>query len=81
MRRDEELEKRIQEKVSLRKEDILNLDIVLEDGRRISHVGMKEREVIIYGCRTILGCVGGGRSDEIRPLFPPIQFVASKPSR
>jgi len=59
MRRDEDLEKKIQERISISKDDIVNLDIVLEDGRRISHVGMKEREVIIYGCRTIFGCVGG----------------------
>ena len=59
MRRDKELEKRIQEKVSLRKEDILNLDIVLEDGQVISHVGMKERELVICGCKTMIGCIGG----------------------
>jgi len=59
MRRDEELEKRIQERISVSKDDIVNLDIVLEDGRSISRVGMKEREVIIYGCKTKVGCVGG----------------------
>ena len=59
MRRDEDLEKRIRERISVSKDDIVSLDIVLEDGRAISRVGMKEREVVIYGCRTLVGCVGG----------------------
>jgi GNAT superfamily N-acetyltransferase len=59
MRRDEELEKRIQERTSVSQDDIVSLDIVLEDGRAISRVGMKEREVVIYGCRTKVGCIGG----------------------
>lgn len=53
------MEKRIQERISVSKDDIVSLDMVLEDGRSISHVGMKEREVIIYGCRTKIGCIGG----------------------
>ena len=32
MRRDSELQRRIQERVSVREDDILRLDIVLEDG-------------------------------------------------
>ena len=59
MRRDEALEKRIQERISIDEDDITNLDIILEDGQSISHVGMKEREFIIYGCRTMIGCIGG----------------------
>jgi len=59
MRRDEELERKIRETVSVSKDDIISLSIVLEDGQSISHVGMKEREAIICGCTTMIGCIGG----------------------
>jgi len=59
MRRDEALEKRIQERISISEDEIVSLDLILEDGQSISHVGMKEREFIIYGCRTMVGCIGG----------------------
>ena len=59
MRRDEELERKIQERVSVSKDDIINLSIVLEDGQSISHVGIKEREAVICGCTTMIGCIGG----------------------
>jgi len=59
MRRDEELEGKIQERVSVSKDDIINLSIVLEDGQSISHVGIKEREAVICGCTTMIGCIGG----------------------
>ncbi len=59
MQQDRELEKRIKERVSVSEDNIVSLDIVLEDGRSISHVGIKERELIIYGCKTIVGCIGG----------------------
>ena len=59
MRRDEALAKRIQERISISEDEIVSLDLVLADGQPISHVGMKEREFIIYGCRTIVGCIGG----------------------
>jgi GNAT superfamily N-acetyltransferase len=59
MRRDKELEKRIQEKVSVNEDDITNLNIILDDERSISHVGIKERELIICGCKTMVGCIGG----------------------
>lgn len=59
MRRDEELERKIRERVSVSKDDIVNLSIALEDGQSISHVGIKEREAIICGCTTMIGCIGG----------------------
>lgn len=58
MQQDEALEKRIQERVSVSEDEIISLDIILEDGGSISHVGIKEREFIIYGCRTMIGCIG-----------------------
>ena len=59
MQQDKELEKRIKERVSVSKDNIVNLDVVLDDAHSISHVGIKERELIIYGCKTIVGCIGG----------------------
>jgi GNAT superfamily N-acetyltransferase len=59
MQQDKELEKRTKERVSISEENIVNLDIVLDDAHSISHVGIKERELIIYGCKTIVGCIGG----------------------
>ena len=59
MRRDEALEMRIHERISTSEDEIVSLDIVLEDGQPISHVGMKEREFVIYGCSTMIGCIGG----------------------
>ena len=59
MQQDKELEKRIRERVSVSEDNIVNLEIVLDDAHSISHVGIKERGLIIYGCRTIIGCIGG----------------------
>ncbi|MFC1716349.1 GNAT family N-acetyltransferase [Candidatus Poribacteria bacterium] len=59
MQQDKSLEKRVQERISISKDDIVDLDIVLEDDISISHVGIKERDVIIYGCKTKIGCIGG----------------------
>jgi len=36
----------------------LNMDIFL-DGESISHVGIRKREILVYGRQTIIGCIGG----------------------
>ncbi len=36
----------------------VSMDILL-DGEPISHVGIREKEIVVYGCRTIIGCIGG----------------------
>jgi predicted N-acetyltransferase YhbS len=59
MQQDKELEKRIRERVSVSEDNIVSLDIVLDDAHAISHIGIKERELIIYGCKTMVGCIGG----------------------
>jgi len=38
--------------------NIVSMDILL-DGESISHVGIREREILVYGCRTLVGCIGG----------------------
>ncbi len=59
MQQDKMLEKRIRERISISRDNIVNLDIVLEDGKSISHVGIKERDIVIYGCKTKVGSIGG----------------------
>ncbi len=54
--------KRIKE-VSTIEDDIISMDIIL-DNKTISHVGIREREIIIYGCRTKIGCIGGVATKE-----------------
>ena len=35
-----------------------NLRIILEDGKVVSHIGVSQREVSVYGCRTRVGSIG-----------------------
>jgi len=48
----------IEETSSIIHDDIVSMDILL-DGDAISHVGIREREIIVYGCRTKIGSIGG----------------------
>jgi hypothetical protein len=64
MIQDKELYKKIRERVSIDEHNIVNLDIVLGDGDKISHVGIKERDFIIYGCGIKIGCIGGVATEE-----------------
>lgn len=50
--------KQIKETSSIIEDNIISMDIIL-DNKSISHVGIREREIIIYGCRTKIGCIGG----------------------
>lgn len=50
--------RRIEETSSYVDGGIVSMDILL-DGESISHVGIREREILVYGCRTIVGCIGG----------------------
>jgi len=64
MKQDRDLEKRIREEASISEDDVVHLDIVLEDERPISRVSIKEREVVILGCRTKVGSIGGVATEE-----------------
>jgi GNAT superfamily N-acetyltransferase len=50
--------RRIEETSSIVSVDVVSMDILL-DGESISHVGIRKREVVVYGCRIIVGCIGG----------------------
>ncbi len=49
---------RIEETSSIVPDNIVSMDILL-DGKSISHVGIREREIVVYGCRTMVGFIGG----------------------
>jgi len=48
----------MEETSSIIHDDIVSMDILL-DGDTISHVGIREREIVVYGCRTKIGSIGG----------------------
>ena len=50
--------KRIKETSSIVDDGIVSMDILLDD-KSISHVGIREREIVVYGCRTKIGSIGG----------------------
>jgi len=35
-----------------------NLRIIVEDGKVVSHIGVSQREISVYGCRTRVGSIG-----------------------
>ncbi|MCK4419481.1 GNAT family N-acetyltransferase [Candidatus Aerophobetes bacterium] len=39
-------------------DNLENLRIILKDNRPISHIGISEAEIIVYGCRTKIGSIG-----------------------
>ncbi|MBM3235819.1 GNAT family N-acetyltransferase [Candidatus Poribacteria bacterium] len=55
--------KRIKETNSIVHDNIVSLDILLDDNS-ISHVGIREREIVVYGCRTKIGSIGGVATKE-----------------
>ena len=55
--------RRIEETSSIIPDNIVSMNIAL-DGESISHVGIREREIVVYGCRTMVGCIGGVATKE-----------------
>lgn len=40
-------------------DNLENMRIILEDGKPISHLGISETEIAIYGCKIKIGSIGG----------------------
>lgn len=60
----EDWQKRVQERISVKKrEDIVSMDIFLDD-KSISHVGIRERFIKVYGYTTKVGSIGGVFTEE-----------------
>jgi len=51
-------ENRIKEKSFIGDDDVVNMEIIL-DGNSISHLGIREREILIFGCKMKIGSIGG----------------------
>ena len=35
-----------------------NMRIIIEDGKPVSHIGISESEIVVYGCKTKIGSIG-----------------------